>query len=56
MDAPFHPAVSRVDGEHHAFVCAHCGTAVEAVDELDRISCPTCGNRHRPDEWDDAYL
>jgi hypothetical protein len=53
-DAPFFGAF---DGdERFGFYCANCGTVADAMDELGRIACATCGNTHRPDEWDDAYL
>jgi len=53
-DAPFYGAF---DGdERFGFYCANCGTVVDAMDELGRIACATCGNTHRPDERDDAYL
>jgi len=53
-NAPFFRAF---DGdERFGFYCANCGTVAEAMDELGRVECATCGNTHRPDEWDDAYL
>jgi N-acetylglutamate synthase-like GNAT family acetyltransferase len=53
-DAPF---LGVFDGdERFGFYCANCGTVADAMDELGRIACSTCGNTHRPDEWDDAYL
>jgi GNAT superfamily N-acetyltransferase len=53
-DAPF---LGVLDGdERFGLYCANCGTVAEAMDELGRVECDTCGNTHRPDEWDDAYL
>lgn len=43
-------------GDRFGFYCVNCGTVVETMDELGRIVCETCGNTHRPDQWDDAYL
>lgn len=55
--APFHPLYN--DDEHeeqYGYYCSNCGSSVEAADELDRIKCTECGNVHRPDDWDGAYL
>lgn len=38
------------------FLCSHCGTTEVAADSLDRVECTECGNLHRPDDWDAAYL
>jgi N-acetylglutamate synthase-like GNAT family acetyltransferase len=42
--------------QQYGFYCSNCDSTVETVDELDRIKCTECGNVHRPDEWDEAYL
>lgn len=42
--------------EKYGFFCTSCGTMANASDGLDRIECDTCGNEHRPDEWDGSYL
>lgn len=42
--------------EQYGYYCSNCDSTVETVDELDRIKCTECGNVHRPDEWDEAYL
>lgn len=42
--------------EEYGFYCTKCGSMANAADGLDRIECQTCGNEHRPDEWDDSYL
>lgn len=57
-DAPFFGVLAATDGDDGRFglYCANCGTVAEAMDELGRIECDTCGNTHRPDQWDDAYL
>jgi len=54
-DAPFLGAFEDDDGRFGLY-CANCGTVAETMDELGRIACDTCGNTHRPDQWDDAYL
>lgn len=56
-EAPFHPLYNDEDhDEQYGYYCSDCESVVEAVDELDRIQCTECGNAHRPDEWDGAYL
>lgn len=56
-DAPLHRLYTDDDHEEqYGYYCSSCGSTVETVDELDRIKCTTCGNVHRPDEWDGAYL
>lgn len=59
-DAAFYPTYQQGNheekGEQYGFYCSNCGTASEAMDELERIKCETCGNVHRPDDWDEAYL
>jgi GNAT superfamily N-acetyltransferase len=42
--------------EEYGFYCTNCGSMANAADGLDRIECQSCGNEHRPDEWDDSYL
>jgi GNAT superfamily N-acetyltransferase len=55
--APFYPLYHDEDAEEqYGYYCSNCDSSVEAVDELDRIKCTDCGNVHRPDEWDEAYL
>ena len=53
-DAPFFGAFDA--DERTGLYCANCGTVAAVVDEPGRVECATCGNTHRPDEWDDAYL
>ena len=53
-DAPFFGAFD--DEVRYGLYCASCGTVARTMDELGRVECDTCGNTHRPDEWDDAYL
>jgi len=40
----------------YAYWCSHSESVVAAGDDLGRLECPDCGNVHRADEWDDAYL
>lgn len=60
VDAAFFPAhreEHRAEmGEQYGFYCSNCGTLSVTMDELERIKCETCGNVHRPDDWDGAYL
>lgn len=56
-EAPFHPLYNDdTYDEQYGYYCSNCGSTVEAADELDRIKCTECGNVHRPDDWDSAYL
>lgn len=54
-EAPFY-VVNEQSGERWGFFCGNCGSTDATVDELDRVKCEECGNVHRPDEWDGAYL
>lgn len=55
--APFLRLYTDEEGtEEYGFYCTNCGTMANAADGLDRIDCDTCGNEHRPDEWDGGYL
>ena len=38
------------------YVCSNCGSTEVSADGLDRLACNDCGNEHRADEWDGAYL
>ena len=42
--------------EHYGYYCTNCGSTATAMGELERIECSNCGNVHRADEWDAAYL
>ena len=42
--------------EHYGYYCANCGSTETAMGEMERIECSNCGNVHRADEWDAAYL
>lgn len=56
-ESPFHTVYEDEGFDTlYGYLCSNCGSMVEAVDELGRIECTECGNVHRPDEWDDAYL
>lgn len=56
-EAPFF-RVYRADDEEEAYgyFCSECGSTDVSADGLDRLECGNCGNDHRADEWDDAYL
>lgn len=53
--APFYP-LGEDEEQPVGFVCAQCGSADVTGDGLDRLECNDCGNSHRPDDWDSAYL
>lgn len=53
-ESPFY-AVYR-DGDRYGFFCSNCGSVDTYADDLDRVKCTNCGNLHRPEEWDGAYL
>lgn len=53
--APFYP-VYEDRGERAGYFCSECGSTAVAMDGMDRLECSECGNVHRPDEWDAAYL
>jgi len=56
-DAPFFALYTDADGdERYGFFCSACGSTDVSADGLDRIECAECGNVHRADQWDDAYL
>jgi hypothetical protein len=55
--APFFQTFAGSDrSEQAGFFCSSCGTTDVSVDGMDRVECSECGNKHRADEWDDAYL
>lgn len=54
-DAPFFPLCSA-ENEMIGYFCSSCGSTNIAGGSLDRLECENCGNLHRADEWDDAYL
>ena len=57
IDAPFFPVyASDTRDEQYGFFCSSCGSTEVAADDLDRLECPVCGNKHRAEEWDGAYL
>jgi len=44
------------DGGAWGYFCSQCGSTDVAADGLDRLECGECGNEHRADQWDGAYL
>lgn len=52
--APFYP-LSGDDGRGE-FFCSGCGNSTVSPDVLERLECDECGNTHRADDWDGAYL
>jgi len=56
-EAPFFPLYSSESRhEQYGYFCSECGSADVAADGLDRLECNECGNVHRADQWDGAYL
>ncbi|WP_123623626.1 GNAT family N-acetyltransferase [Halorubrum sp. CSM-61] len=56
-EAPFFTLYSgEAEEEQYGYFCSECGSTNVATDGLDRLECGNCGNVHRADEWDDAYL
>jgi ribosomal protein S27AE/N-acetylglutamate synthase-like GNAT family acetyltransferase len=56
-DAPFFPIHSDTEMEtQFGYFCSECGSTDVTADGLDRLECGKCGNAHRADKWDDAYL
>lgn len=55
--SPFFPVYESDDHESRVgFFCSQCGTTRVVADSLDRLECNECGNAHRSDDWDPAYL
>lgn len=42
--------------ELYGWYCSHCDCLRTAMDTMGRIECSECSNRHKPREWDAAYL
>ncbi|WP_144905577.1 GNAT family N-acetyltransferase [Halobellus captivus] len=56
-EAPFFPLYRAEEAEEaYGYFCSQCGSTDVSADGLDRLECGNCGNVHRADEWDDAYL
>lgn len=56
-EAPFRNVYQEEQREErHGFYCTNCGSFADVVDGLGKIVCDTCGNVHRPDDWDSGYL
>lgn len=57
QEAPFfHIYTTAGTEETYGYFCSQCGSTDVSADGLDRLECGHCGNHHRADEWDDAYL
>lgn len=54
-EAPFFRIENGSD-EPVGYFCSQCGSTDVSADGLDRLLCGNCGNLHRADEWDGAYL
>lgn len=56
-DSPFFRVYTDEDEtEEYGYFCSECGSTNVSTDGLERLECGNCGNTHRADEWDDAYL
>lgn len=56
-EAPFFTVYSdENEADAYGYFCSECGSTNVSTDGLDRLECGNCGNTHRADEWDDAYL
>lgn len=53
--APFY-GLDDGAGDPWGYVCTNCGSTDVAADDLDRLVCSACGNEHRAEDWDAAYL
>lgn len=55
--APFFAAYRTASCEQrYGWYCSNCDGLETVMDTMGRIECTDCGNRHRPREWDAAYL
>ncbi|WP_267640928.1 GNAT family N-acetyltransferase [Haloarchaeobius amylolyticus] len=55
--APFYPLSDAGGTDRHlGFFCSQCGTTDVTADGNGRLECTECGNTHRADNWDPAYL
>jgi len=54
--APFFGLYEREDDSRWGFFCAECASTDVSADGLDRLECGDCGNTHRAEQWDEAYL
>jgi len=55
-NAPFFGLYENEDDSRRSFLCSECGSTDVTADGLDRLECSNCGNTHRADQWDEAYL
>jgi len=56
-DAPFLGLYERAsDDSRWGFLCSECGSTDVSAGGLERLACGNCGNLHRADQWDEAYL
>lgn len=42
--------------DHYGYYCTNCATFTDSVDGQGKIICESCGNEHRPEDWDGSYL
>lgn len=55
--APFFSLYADTRGdEEYGYFCSQCGSTDVSADGLDRLVCNECGNLHKADEWDEAFL
>jgi len=57
IKAPFYKLyVDTEQDEEYGFFCSECGSTAVMTSGMGRLGCKNCGNLHRPDEYDSAYL
>lgn len=42
--------------EQYGYYCTSCGSLDISMDDMERLRCGNCGNMHKPDDYDAAYL
>lgn len=52
----FHVYADETREDRYGFFCSNCGSTDVSGDDLDRLECGDCGNAHRAEDWDGAYL
>jgi hypothetical protein len=55
--SPFFAAYRTAERkDRYGWYCSNCDGVQTVMDTLGRIECTDCGNRHKPRQWDAAYL
>jgi len=54
--APFYVVYRSADREvRWGYFCGSCDSFDTAMDPMARITCNTCGNTRKPEDWDAAH-